>query len=183
MSDTMRDIKVTFHWTHKQVKVTEYIRPVYLAKDLHVIAIVAACRCLSIYFKIILYKHNLSFLMHSYGITTDTKIRDYSGHLPLLADNMSIIRPGVHTMISQPRFNSAICSDIPVPPYTHTAFSPRGLVNFLHSEVICMASSLVGVMMMAESACINVRIDDIKTTLLQYSRYQLKLIKKIKKTD
>lgn len=36
-------------------------------------------------------------------------------------------------------------------------------------------------MMMAESACINVRIDDIKTTLLQYSRYQLKLMKKIKK--
>lgn len=119
--------------------------------------------------------------MHAYDTTTDTMIRDHSGHLPLLADNMSIIRPGVHTMISQPRFNSAICSDIPVPPYTHTAFSPRGLVNFLHSEVICMASSLVGVIMMAESACMNIRIDEIKTTLLQYSRNKLKFMKKIGK--
>ena len=36
--------------------------------------------------------------------------------LPELAASMSIILPGVHTMISAPRFNSAICSEIPVPP-------------------------------------------------------------------
>ena len=35
---------------------------------------------------------------------------------PELAASMSIILPGVHTMISAPRFNSAICSEIPVPP-------------------------------------------------------------------
>ena len=45
--------------------------------------------------------------------------------LPPLADNMSIIRPGVHTIISAPRFNSAICSEMPVPPYTHTLRAPR----------------------------------------------------------
>ena len=45
--------------------------------------------------------------------------------LPPLADNISIIRPGVHTIISAPRFNSAICSEMPVPPYTHTLRAPR----------------------------------------------------------
>ena len=37
-------------------------------------------------------------------------------NLPPLAASMSIILPGVQTMISAPRFNSAICSEIPVPP-------------------------------------------------------------------
>ena len=38
---------------------------------------------------------------------------------------------------------------MPVPPYTHTTLSPRGLENFLHSLVICRASSRVGVMITA----------------------------------
>ena len=38
---------------------------------------------------------------------------------PELAASMSIILPGVQTMISAPRFNSAICSEIPVPPVLH----------------------------------------------------------------
>ena len=71
---------------------------------------------------------------------------------PLLADSMSIILPGVQTMISQPRFNSAICSEMPVPPYTHTTCSPSGLVNLRHSVVICKASSRVGVMITAETS-------------------------------
>lgn len=63
----------------------------------------------------------------------------------MLAESMSIILPGVHTMISQPLFSSAICSEIPVPPYTQTTLRPKALANRLHSEEICMASSLVGV--------------------------------------
>jgi hypothetical protein len=54
-------------------------------------------------------------------------------------------------MISAPRFNSAICSDIPVPPYTHTALRFKDLVNFLHSFPICIHSSRVGVMITAET--------------------------------
>jgi hypothetical protein len=34
---------------------------------------------------------------------------------PLLAASMSIMRPGVHTIISVPRFSSAICSEMFVP--------------------------------------------------------------------
>ena len=52
-------------------------------------------------------------------------------------------------MISQPLLSSAICSEIPVPPYTQTTWIPRDLVNFLHSDVICIASSLVGVIITA----------------------------------
>ena len=58
---------------------------------------------------------------------------------------MSIILPGVQTMISHPRFNSAICSEIPAPPYTQTVCNPKDFVNFFASDAICMASSLVGV--------------------------------------
>jgi hypothetical protein len=54
-------------------------------------------------------------------------------------------------MISAPRFNSAICSDIPVPPYTHTALRFKDLVNFLHSFPICIHSSRVGVMITAKT--------------------------------
>ena len=71
--------------------------------------------------------------------------------LPLFAVSMSIIRPGVQTIISQPRFSSAICSDIPVPPYTQTTCMPSNLENLRHSAAICKASSRVGVMMMAET--------------------------------
>lgn len=46
-----------------------------------------------------------------------------------------------------PRFSSAICSEIPVPPYTQTACKLRLFVNFLMSLPICMHSSRVGVIM------------------------------------
>jgi hypothetical protein len=72
-----------------------------------------------------------------------------SHDLPLLAVSMSIMRPGVHTMISQPRFSSAICSEMPVPPYTHTQRSDSVLVNLRASLLICSASSRVGVMITA----------------------------------
>ena len=70
--------------------------------------------------------------------------------LPPFAANMSIIRPGVQTMISVPRRSSAICSEMPVPPYTQTVCRPRTLVNFLHSLLIWRASSRVGVRMTPE---------------------------------
>ena len=65
--------------------------------------------------------------------------------IPLLAASMSIIRPGVHTMTSAPRFNSAICSEMPVPPYTQTTCRSNARVNLRHSRPICIASSRVGV--------------------------------------
>ncbi len=66
-------------------------------------------------------------------------------NLPPLAASMSIILPGVHTITSAPRFSSAICSEMPVPPYTHTTVSPKALQKRRHSLEICMASSRVGV--------------------------------------
>jgi len=69
--------------------------------------------------------------------------------IPLLAASMSIIRPGVHTITSAPRFNSAICSEMPVPPYTQTTRISRARVNLRHSRPICIASSRVGVNMIA----------------------------------
>ena len=38
---------------------------------------------------------------------------------------MSIMRPGVHTTISAPRFSSPICAATPLPPYTHPALQPE----------------------------------------------------------
>uniref|UniRef100_A0A182QQ22 Uncharacterized protein n=1 Tax=Anopheles farauti TaxID=69004 RepID=A0A182QQ22_9DIPT len=68
---------------------------------------------------------------------------------PEFAASMSIIRPGVHTMISAPRFNSAICSEMPVPPYTQAVRRLSDFENFFMSLPICMQSSRVGVMMIA----------------------------------
>lgn len=52
---------------------------------------------------------------------------------PLLSERMSIIRPGVHTTISEPLLRSAIWSATPLPPYTHTTRRPSGLENFFFS--------------------------------------------------
>ena len=97
---------------------------------------------------------NINTATHIHGLMLNTEAQsEFQCHndvSPLLAANMSIILPGVHTMISAPRFSSAICSEIPVPPYTHTTFRLSGFVKRLQSFVICMASSRVGVMMMAE---------------------------------
>mmetsp|Transcript_27462 Transcript_27462/g.67484 ORF Transcript_27462/g.67484 Transcript_27462/m.67484 type:complete len:337 (+) Transcript_27462:558-1568(+) len=67
----------------------------------------------------------------------------------------SIMRPGVHATISQPRFSSPICAATPLPPYTLTATMPTVRPNFLQSLPICVTSSRVGPMIipMGPSPC------------------------------
>mmetsp|Transcript_19650 Transcript_19650/g.58284 ORF Transcript_19650/g.58284 Transcript_19650/m.58284 type:complete len:201 (-) Transcript_19650:1463-2065(-) len=64
--------------------------------------------------------------------------------LPLAVVSRSIMRPGVHTMISVPRFRSEIWLATPEPPNTGTHVRPSGLPNFLISFAICCTSSRVG---------------------------------------
>lgn len=52
-------------------------------------------------------------------------------------------------MTSAPRFNSAICSEMPVPPYTVTTRKFKGFANLLHSLPICKHNSRVGDIIMA----------------------------------
>ena len=54
------------------------------------------------------------------------------------------MRPGVHTMISAPRFRSAIWSFIGAPPYAHTACicpqtdaTPRSVGEHVHTSTRC----------------------------------------------
>mmetsp|Transcript_27828 Transcript_27828/g.46760 ORF Transcript_27828/g.46760 Transcript_27828/m.46760 type:complete len:209 (+) Transcript_27828:605-1231(+) len=57
----------------------------------------------------------MSNMRSASSITTMvTRLRETS--LPACMHRMSIIRPGVHTTISEPRFRSAICSATPAPP-------------------------------------------------------------------
>ncbi len=53
--------------------------------------------------------------------------------LPLEVTSRSIMRPGVHTTTSVPRFSSLIWLATPEPPNTATTERPRGLANFLIS--------------------------------------------------
>lgn len=64
--------------------------------------------------------------------------------LPPLVTRMSIMRPGVQTTISAPRFSSVIWFATPEPPYTATTSMLCTLQNFLVSLLICCTSSLVG---------------------------------------
>mmetsp|Transcript_25289 Transcript_25289/g.51953 ORF Transcript_25289/g.51953 Transcript_25289/m.51953 type:complete len:233 (+) Transcript_25289:1137-1835(+) len=52
---------------------------------------------------------------------------------PACIVRMSIMRPGVHTTISAPRFSSPIWSATPAPPYTAVTRKLSALVNFLAS--------------------------------------------------
>eukprot|EP00968_Pinguiococcus_pyrenoidosus_P011531 scaffold927_cov230-Pinguiococcus_pyrenoidosus.AAC.13 len=60
---------------------------------------------------------------------------------------MSIIRPGVHTTTSAPRFSCAICSFTPAPPYTAATLKLKDLANLRASLAIWTASSRAGAMM------------------------------------